>query len=92
MAEWLLWIRDQRERPLPVQGVSSFIGFELHRRAVPLLLPPSVMVPPERHPGEWCLRVSHDRDPRRVVVPVLDRAKFDLLLCQLVRRHPGGKQ
>lgn len=84
MTEWLIWIKDQRMRPWPIQAVRDRVVQELTRNGFVVHLGPSVVIPEERHPGEWCLRVSNPVHLTRESVSeqtsrILNQFRFELL-------------
>lgn len=91
MAEWLLWIKDRRAESLTRAEMKLRVERPLSVQGMRLVGQPSVVVPPERHPGEWCLRVStaEEQSPMDLAKRALSKQNFDVLVCQHVRcRRP----
>jgi hypothetical protein len=57
MAEWLVWIKDLRLRPGDKTWIRRRLTAMFEARGISLVGEPSVVVPPEKHVAEWCVRV-----------------------------------
>lgn len=57
MTEWDVWVRDTRHKPLTRVDAKRLVSAAFASAEVELTAGPIVLVPPERHRGQWIFRV-----------------------------------
>lgn len=90
----MVWVKDLREKLRTGRTLERALIDPIQATELSVISGPSVMVPPERHRGEWCIRIwSTDGKSKGAVEVTLSRLiqprGFELRLVQSIakRRH-----
>lgn len=83
MTDWNIWVRDRRNRPLLPAEARELVTQRLHTRQIEVLSGPHVLLPLERHVGEWVFGVrdliqDNVNWSRQMLVEALVGSHFEL--------------